>query len=187
MKLIVGLGNPGSQYDRTRHNIGCLVLDSLIQKNKNKWAKGKGPYRVNAAPVANGEIILAKPMVYMNESGVSIKALCEHFRIRPQDCLIVSDDVNLPLGKIRFRSKGSSGGHHGLGSIIGTIQSEDFPRLRLGVGAGDLSGQDLTHFVLEEFSKTEWETVLAQVEKAAQACLDWVKLDPASLMQRYNS
>ena len=183
MKLIVGLGNPELKYDKTRHNVGYLVLDVLYQ---NKWIKGKGPFQINQVPFKQGEVTLAKPTVYMNESGASIKALCEHFQILPSDCLVVLDDVNLPLGKIRFRSKGSSGGHHGLESIITELGTNDFPRLRIGVAAQDLSGQDLSGYVLDRFSKEEWNLLMPQVEKARAACMDWLSLTSDVLMQRYN-
>ena len=172
MKLIVGLGNSEPKYEHTRHNVGFLVLDALYQ---NKWAKGKGPFQINQVPFRGGEVTLAKPTVYMNESGVSVKALCDHFQVLPSDCLIVVDDVNLPLGKIRFRSIGSSGGHHGLESIISELGTNEFPRLRVGVAVQDLSGQDLTDYVLGRFSKEEWDQLQPQIEKACDACLEWLK------------
>ena len=103
--------------------------------------------------------------------------MLEQFNIASQECLIVVDDVNLPVGKIRFRSRGSAGGHHGLESIINILGTEDFPRLRIGVGSGDLSGQDLTDFVLGKFTKEEWELVHPQIERAGQACLEWAQND----------
>lgn len=172
MKLIVGLGNPEPKYERTRHNVGFLVLDALYQ---NKWVKGKGPFQINQVPFRDGEVTLAKPTVYMNESGVSVKTLCDFFQVPPSDCLIVVDDVNLSLGKIRFRSNGSSGGHHGLESVIGELGTNQFPRLRVGVAAQDLSGQDLTHYVLGRFSREEWDQLQPQIEKARDACLEWLK------------
>lgn len=172
MKLIIGLGNPEPKYERTRHNVGFLVLDALYQ---NKWVKGKGPFQINQVAFRGGEVTLAKPTTYMNESGLSIKALCDHFQIQPSDCLIVVDDVNLPLGAIRFRATGSSGGHHGLESIIHELGTEEFPRLRVGIAVGDLTGQDLIHYVLGRFSKEEWDLLKPQIEKARDACLEWLK------------
>ncbi len=172
MKLIVGLGNPEPKYERTRHNVGFLVLDALYQ---NKWTKGKGPFQINQVPFQGGEVTLAKPTVYMNESGVSVKALCDCFQVLPSDCLIVVDDVNLPLGKIRFRSSGSSGGHHGLESVIAELGTSEFPRLRVGVAVGDLSGQDLVNYVLGHFSKEEWDQLQPQIKEARDACLKWLK------------
>ncbi len=186
MKLIVGLGNPGSKYDRTRHNVGSLVLDALLKNDQNKWMKAKGPFQINHVPFSIGDVILAKPTVFMNESGVSVKALCDHFQVLSSDCLVISDDVNLPIGKMRYRSKGSAGGHHGLESIIEQLGTNEFPRLRIGVAVGDLSGQDLTDYVLGDFSKSEWELLIPQIQKAAEACLDWLKLTPDLLMQKYN-
>lgn len=184
MKLIVGLGNPDPKYDRTRHNVGFLVLDALYQ---GKWIKGNGPFQINGTAFRGKEAVAAKPSMYMNESGVSVKALCDHFQVSSSDCLIVVDDVNLPLGKIRFRAKGSAGGHHGLESIIHELGTEDFPRLRIGVAAQDLSGQDLTHYVLGHFSKEEWDLLQPQIQRSAQASLDWLEKDPVELSRLYNS
>ena len=183
MKLIIGLGNPGKKYDRTRHNVGFLVLDALYQKD---WVKGKGPFQINKAPFRGGEVMLAKPTEFMNESGASVKALCEHFQVSPSDCLVVVDDVNFPLGKIRFRTKGSAGGHHGLESIIRELGTSDFPRLRVGVAVGDLSGQDLTNYVLGRFSDEEWAELQPQIKRSAQASLDWLDKDLNELSRLYS-
>ncbi len=183
MKLIVGLGNPESKYNRTRHNVGFLVLDALYQ---DKWVKGKDPFQVSSTPFHGGEVVLAKPTVYMNESGASIKALCDYFQVLSSDCLIIVDDVNLPLGKIRFRSKGSAVGHHGLESIIHELGTENFPRIRIGIAVGDLTGQDLTHYVLGRFSGEEWDQLQPQIQRSAQASLDWLDKDSAELGRLYN-
>ena len=187
MKLIVGLGNPGKKYERTRHNVGCLVLDALINSGKNQWTAGYGPFQRNKEPLEGGEVFLAKPTVFMNESGIALRTMLDQFQVVPENCLVISDDVNLPIGKIRFRLKGSAGGHHGLESIINVLGTEDFPRLRIGVGSGDLSGQDLTNYVLGNFSKEEWELLLPRIEWARDACLEWVKSGSDAVMQRYNN
>lgn len=184
MKFIIGLGNPEPKYHKTRHNVGLLVLDALYQ---NKWVKGKGPFQINSVPFRSGEVTLAKPTVYMNESGVSVKAICDHFQVSPSDCFIIVDDVNLPLGTIRFRRKGSAGGHHGLESIIRELGTGEFPRLRIGVAMGDLSGQDLTHYVLGRFSEKEWKLLQPQIERSAQASLDWLDKDASEVSRIYNS
>ena len=177
MKLIVGLGNPGKKYERTRHNAGFLVADALISSAKNQWTAGDGPFQMNKVAFENGEAVIAKPTVFMNESGRAVQAILNRLRIATENCLIVVDDVNLSVGTIRFRSKGSAGGHHGLESIIDILGTQDFPRLRIGVGSGDLSGRDLTDYVLGTFSKEEWELLLPQIEQARNACVEWVKSD----------
>lgn len=186
MKLIVGLGNPGKKYERTRHNAGFLVVDALMEQDANRWVEGQGPFQVNREPILNGELLVAKPTVFMNESGRTVKALVDTFHLSLDHCLVVVDDVNLPIGTIRFRLRGSAGGHHGLESIIETLGSGGFPRLRIGVGQSDLVGKDLTDFVLGEFSKQEWETITPQIAKARDACLEWVTEDSQAVMQRYN-
>ncbi len=175
MKLIVGLGNPGKKYERTRHNVGLLVVDALIDYDRNKLVAGNGPFQINKEPFQNGHVVVMKPTLFMNESGTSVQAALNQFRVSHEKCLVVVDDVNLPIGKIRFRSKGSAGGHHGLESIIGALGTEDFPRLRIGIGNGDLAGRDLTDFVLGVFSKEEWKLVLPQIDQARDACLEWAK------------
>ena len=187
MKLIVGLGNPGKNYERTRHNVGFFVVDALLSHDQNKLKKGKGPFQANAVPFQGGEAVIAKPTLFMNESGRAVHAMLDEFHILPQDCLVVTDDVNLPVGRIRFRSQGSAGGHHGLESIIGILGTENFARLRVGVGSGDLSGRDITDYVLGDFSSEEWKLLLPQIERARDGCLEWIKSDMTSVMQRYNN
>ncbi|OGW87892.1 MAG: aminoacyl-tRNA hydrolase [Omnitrophica bacterium RIFCSPHIGHO2_02_FULL_46_11] len=187
MKLIVGLGNPGKKYEKTRHNTGFLVIDALIRSDRNKLAAGTGPLQVNQSPFQNGEAVVAKPTVFMNESGQAVRALIEQFHVLPTECLVVVDDVNLPLGKIRFRAQGSAGGQHGLESIIEALGTQDFPRLRIGIGSGDFAGCDLTEYVLGKFSKEERELLLPQLERAREACLEWVKNGSFAMAQRYNN
>ena len=177
MKLIVGLGNPGKKYERTRHNVGFLVVDALIDYDRNKLVAGNGPFQVNKELFQNGHVVLVKPALFMNESGAAVRAALDQFRASPEKCLVIVDDVNLSIGKIRFRSKGSAGGHHGLESIIGVLGTEDFPRLRIGIGSGNLTGRDLTDFVLGAFLKEEWDLILSQVNLARDTCLEWAKSD----------
>ena len=184
MKLIIGLGNPGEQYSRTRHNVGFLVIDTLIDYDRNQLVKGKGPFLASQRPFQNTEAVLVKPTIFMNESGKAVRSALEQFHVLPEECLIVVDDVNLPIGKIRFRASGSAGGHHGLESIIGVLGTEHVPRLRLGVGAGNLSGRDLTDYVLERFTKEEWELFRPAVEQARDACLEWLQSGRANVIER---
>ena len=186
MKLIVGLGNPEKKYERTRHNVGFLVIDALVESDRNTLVGGRGPFQINRKPFQGGKVVVAKPTVFMNESGKAVQSLLDHFQITPEDSLIVVDDVNLPLGKIRFRSSGSAGGHHGLESIIQVLGTSRFSRLRIGVGLGDLSGSDLTNYVLSDFSKEEWNALAPEIERAREACLEWIERGAARVMQRYN-
>jgi len=186
VKLIVGLGNPGKKYERTRHNVGFLVVDALLDQDHNKFITAKGPFQINKDPFQNGEVAVAKPTLFMNESGRAVQMALDQFQVSPEQCLVVVDDVNLAVGKIRFRPKGSTGGHHGLESIIEVLGTENFPRLRIGVGNNDLSGRNLTDFVLGEFSKQEWELLLPEIDRARNACLEWIQNDVTTVMQRYN-
>ena len=180
MKLIVGLGNPGKKYEGTRHNVGFVVLDELICSIGNKWSEGKGPFWVNGQPFENGKVIVAKPATFMNESGKAVKTILKQYKISPDQTLVVIDDVNLPIGKVRFRFRGSSGGHHGLESIMEELKTKNFPRLRVGVSTDDLSGQNLTDFVLGKFSKEEQAILAPEIDRARDACLEWIKTDAVS-------
>jgi PTH1 family peptidyl-tRNA hydrolase len=164
--LIVGLGNPGRQYERTRHNLGWQVLDRLCEKLKIGFKAGKGEYYVAILPQEEGKIVFLKPTTYMNNSGIAVREALEFFGKTPADLLVILDDLALPLGKLRLRSQGSSGGHNGLESIIYQLQTEDFARLRLGIGTPETKGEAVSH-VLGEFSAEEKKTAEEMLEKAA--------------------
>ncbi|MGB9877458.1 MAG: aminoacyl-tRNA hydrolase [bacterium] len=163
IKIILGLGNPGRLYQRTRHNVGFMVLSRLAKKMGLKFDK-----KYCKSRVAEGEgIVLAKPYTYVNLSGRAAKALLKRFSLSPQEMLVVCDDVSLPFGKIRIRRKGSDGGHNGLRSIIKELGTEDFPRLRVGIGKEETG--DLVEYVLGEFEKEELEFLEKILDIAVQA------------------
>jgi PTH1 family peptidyl-tRNA hydrolase len=164
LRLLVGLGNPGPEYNATRHNVGFMVLDHLAQKEGLGFAAAS---KWSCFWTRWNEVILMKPMTYMNRSGDSVAAVARYFRIAASELLVVVDDVALPLGRLRLRSSGSDGGHNGLGSIIAHL-GEDFPRLRVGVGAVADSA-DLVNHVLSSFSKTEAAVISSAVERATDA------------------
>ena len=186
MKLIVGLGNPGKPYENTRHNVGFLVIDALLEWDQNALKEGKGLFRINRNPFQGGIAVVAKPNVFMNESGRAVATLLEQFHISRAQCLVVADDVNLPIGTIRFRASGSAGGHHGLESILEAIGTGDFPRLRIGIGTPASSRRDLTDHVLGVFSKSERELLVSEIERARDACLEWLRSDAETVMRLYN-
>ena len=166
MFIIAGLGNPKKEYDNTRHNVGFAMVDALADKYnisvmnvKNKALTGKG--------IINGQkVILAKPLTYMNLSGESIYPLAEYYKIDVSaELIVISDDISLPPGQIRIRKKGSAGGHNGLKDIIRHLGSEDFQRIRIGVGEKP-KGYDLADYVLGHFSKEEQPFVNEGIEKA---------------------
>lgn len=165
-RLIVGLGNPGRQYAKTRHNLGWQVLDRLCEKLKLGFKAGKGEYKFAFFEEGGEEIIFLKPTTYMNASGMAVKEALEFFGKAPSQLLVVLDDLALPLGRMRLRAKGSSGGHNGLESIIYQIQTDQFARLRLGIGTPATKGTAIEH-VLGEFTKVEKKTAEEMLEKAA--------------------
>ncbi|HEX6159387.1 MAG TPA: aminoacyl-tRNA hydrolase, partial [Thermoanaerobaculia bacterium] len=135
MKLIVGLGNPGSGYERTRHNVGWMVLDAFARKFRIEIAKHEKNAMTGSGRVAGGSIMLAKPLTYMNLSGDAVKLLTNAYLDTTEELMVVYDDIDLPLGKLRIRPNGSAGTHNGMRSIIAELQSENFPRLRIGIGS----------------------------------------------------
>lgn len=164
LRLLAGLGNPGPEYNTTRHNVGFMVLDRLAQQEGLAFAAAS---KWDCLWTRWNEIILVKPMTYMNRSGDSVASVLRYFRIEPTELLVVVDDVALPLGRLRLRSSGSDGGHNGLGSIIAHLGVE-VPRLRVGVGAA-ADNADLVNHVLGPFSKAELAVVSRSVERATEA------------------
>ena len=164
LRLRAGLGNPGPEYNTTRHNVGLMVLDRLAQQEGLAFAAAS---KWDCLWTRWNEIILVKPMTYMNRSGDSVASVLRYFRIEPTELLVVVDDVALPLGRLRLRSSGSDGGHNGLGSIIAHLGVE-VPRLRVGVGAAE-DNADLVNHVLGPFSKAELAVISRSVERATEA------------------
>jgi PTH1 family peptidyl-tRNA hydrolase len=161
VRAIIGLGNPGSEYDGTRHNIGFAVLDELAAHYKIGFRAGRGEYSY----ATNGDCLLVKPMTYMNNSGIAVKEVLDWFKLAARDLLVVFDDFHLPLGSLRLREKGSPAGHNGLASIIWHLNSDEFPRLRCGIGH-ETNPADKADFVLSRFDRQELETVQKMVAAA---------------------
>jgi PTH1 family peptidyl-tRNA hydrolase len=189
MIAVIGLGNPGHDYEWTRHNVGFMVADALSDELRTKFEGGKGDYLVAAADFHGTPILLVKPLTYMNNSGLAVADLVERYDLDPKDILVVCDDFNLPLGKIRLRPKGSDGGHNGLYSIIYQLQTEEFPRMRCGIGAANLPGQDFdaTSFVLSVFDQAERSAVRKMVEEAQDAALCFSTEGIDKAMGRWNA
>ena len=187
MKLIIGLGNPDKSYEKTRHNVGFMVLEELVRTHGSKFKSEHDLFWSASFEVGDQEVVLVKPKTYMNQSGEAVLACLKRFNeVTPRDLLVVVDDVNLPIGKLRLRAKGSAGGHHGLESIIGSIGTKEFPRLRIGVGREGLSGTDLTDYVLGKFDSSEEKAVRNTLVLAGDACLEWVAEGPQAAMSRFN-
>jgi PTH1 family peptidyl-tRNA hydrolase len=189
MFFIIGLGNPGSQYDGTRHNVGFEVVDTLAETLDVQFTGGHGEY-LNAVAWVHGEQIgLAKPLTYMNNSGSAVVEIRERYDLPLGKLLIVCDDFWLPLGTLRLRPKGSDGGHNGLYSIIYHLRSESFPRLRCGIAPKSLPQKKAfgADFVLERFSTTERPVVDQMVKRASEACLSFVHHGIEKTMNLYNT
>lgn len=185
MKVIVGLGNPGPQYRWTRHNLGFLVLDALAASLGSEFLKEKHQGLLAEASTAGTRLLLIKPMTFMNRSGDCVAPASHNKVDSPADILVITDDVNLPLGKLRIRTGGSAGGHNGLKSLIERLGSQDFPRLRLGVGDQRANG-DLADHVLAKFHPEEKDTVDEMITRAVDATLTWAQHGAERAMNEYN-
>ena len=152
MKLIVGLGNPGKKYKKSKHNIGFIFLDSYVKTNKIKFKKS---IKFSSEIAKLDNFILLKPKTYMNRSGYAIRKVSDYYKIATEDIIIIFDDLNLPFAKIRLRSTGSAGGHNGIKSVISNLQTEEFKRLRIGIGRKP--NKDMKDEVLSDFSKLEFK------------------------------
>lgn len=187
-KLVVGLGNPGREYAGTRHNIGFAVVEQFAGKHGSSF-KRKWRFAAEVAEIAlgDGRVVVGKPQTYMNRSGVTVAAMLSWLKITPADMLVVVDDADLPLGQIRLRASGGSGGHNGLRSIIEALGgSEGFARLRVGIGRRGPAGEDITGHVLGRFSASEREAAEAIAGEAAEALDCCVKEGLTTAMNRYN-
>jgi PTH1 family peptidyl-tRNA hydrolase len=183
MKLIVGLGNPGPQYERTRHNVGWQVIDAFARKFRIDVAKHEKNAMTGIGRVAGGSVTVAKPLTYMNLSGDAVRLLVNAYLESPADMIVVYDDIDLPLGKLRIRQNGSAGTHNGMRSIISEIASENFPRLRVGIGQGEGKLRD---YVLDEFTAEEQPVVDRAIERAVDALLLFVRGDLKRAMNSFN-
>jgi PTH1 family peptidyl-tRNA hydrolase len=185
MKIVVGLGNPGKQYEKTRHNVGWMVLDRLAERAG--WT-GHARSRDASASVYGRykdlDLMLVKPTTYMNLSGVAVRKVLARQRAPLSDLLVVMDDFDLPLGKLRMRERGSAGTHNGLRSIIGELGTQDFARLRVGIGEPSRAARD---HVLSRFASAERLTVDQVTDAAADAVEDWARLGPARAANKWNS
>ncbi len=185
-KLIVGLGNPGATYKKTRHNIGFEILDLIASEENLKFSKGKGKYDEVSFFVGTQKLILAKPLTFMNLSGFAVRQLFDFYKIEIKDLLVVCDDVNISFGKLRIRTKGSAGGNNGLKSIIQHLHTNEFSRLRVGVGVEN-NPASLANFVLGKFSDEENENLEKIKKTASKAVFDFSKEDINILMNKFNS
>ena len=185
MYCLVGLGNPGSQYESTRHNAGFLVIDKIAEQNSSIVSK-KGFKSLFGEIIIGGQkVILVKPQTYMNLSGEAVYQVINYFKISLDKTLIIYDDLDLPLGAIRIRLAGSSGGHRGLGSVIETLGSDTIPRLKIGIGR-PLNDVPVVDYVLTPFTKEEQSVIQPCIERGAQAAAHFVVDGSQYVMNHFN-
>ena len=185
MKLIAGLGNPGNEYEGTRHNIGFMVADALAERLGASIRRKKFNAMVEEVHAEGTKLLLVKPQHYMNRSGHAVATAAGFYKLASTDVLVVTDDMALDVGRIRLRAKGSSGGHNGLKDIIARIGSDNFPRLRVGIG--DSGQMDAADYVLSRFSADEREIIDGVVQTAVEAVLCWLRDGVDIAMTRYNT
>lgn len=185
MKLVVGLGNPGRRYQGTRHNVGFVVLAELARKFAAGGPKAKFHGEVVEANLDGQRALLLSPLTYMNHSGTSVQEAKGFFKIPDDDLLVLCDDLNLSAGKLRFRAQGSSGGQKGLEDIVRRLGTEDFARLRIGIGSPP-EGWDWADYVLSKFTEQEMPAIEEAVCKAADAAVVWAREGVEFCMNQYN-
>ena len=181
MTVLVGLGNPGRNYSDTKHNFGFWVLDKCAEKRSLKFQAGKGDYLL----VKSNDIALVKPTTYMNNSGMAVADYCRYFQNTPEELLVVYDDIDLPLGTLRFKPSGGSGGHKGMESIIYQLESEDFNRLRIGISAENEMGPS-ERYVLSPFPKDWKEKINEMIEKACDGIDYFLTHNMKETMNKFN-
>ena len=185
--LVVGLGNPGRDYAGTRHNVGFMLADHLAKKWRGTWTmEKKFSSRIAKVEYAGRKVILCQPQTYMNASGEAVGAISRFYRLIAQQILIVVDDADLPLGQIRMRPSGSSGGHHGLESIEQQLAVRDYPRLRIGIGRRVGEGRQITNYVLGQFGAEEREIVEKVLQRSAEQVECWLSAGIQEAMNRFN-
>ncbi len=185
MKLIVGLGNPGYEYHLTPHNLGFMAVDRLAETCGVEITHREGQALTAGTKLERIGVVLAKPQTYMNLSGMAVNRLLEKYGVSVQDLVVLVDDVDLPLGTLRIRQRGSAGGHNGLKSVIGSLESDEFVRVRMGVKP-DLPVEDRVSYVLGRFRKADLETVAEMLDRSVEAVRAILREGPEKAMNRFN-
>lgn len=185
MYIIAGLGNPTKTYEGTRHNIGFMVIDGIGEKYNIDITTKKHKAFIGRGIIAGERVILAKPQTYMNLSGESIREIADFYKIPPENIIIIYDDISLETGKLRIRKKGSAGGHNGIKSIISHLGTQEFPRIKVGIG-NKPEGWDLADYVLSKYSRAERQSVEEALLDITGAVELMVNGDVESAMNKYN-
>ncbi len=185
MKLVVGLGNPGRKYEATRHNVGFRVISEAARRFAAPASRPKFDGQYSEVQVAGERVLLLCPQTFMNKSGASVLAARDFYKIENNDILVVCDDFSLPLGKLRFRPKGSAGGQKGLHDVIQRLGSQEIPRLRIGIDPPP-DNWDVADFVLSKFRSSELKTIDTAIQVAADAVETWSRVGVDACMNKYN-
>jgi len=193
MKLIVGLGNPGREYANHRHNVGFMCLKHFAKTQGIRFDKKQGQARIGTGEVAGGEVVVARPQTYMNQSGQSVSRLIKRFNINPDDLLVIHDDLDLPPGAIRIRRGGSSGGHKGIDSIIADLDRQDFIRIRVGIGRPTIfedstqnKEDEIIAYVLSDFTPEEKQVITRVIPRVSEAIYCLLTEGLTAAMNKYN-
>lgn len=184
MKIIVGLGNPGIRYERTRHNAGFLVMDQLSQLVQIPIQQTKFEAKIGIGTIGQERVMLMKPETFMNHSGLALFQAMQYYHLTAKDVLVIYDDIDLPIGTLRLRQKGSAGGHNGIKSVQEALLQQDFDRIRVGVNKD--ANIPIIKWVLTQFTEPEWKDLQAVLTQAAKAARDWVSTDFVKVMNTYN-
>ena len=184
--MLVGLGNPGSKYARSRHNVGFRAIDALCERQRCRCDRLRLKALTGFCELGGEKVLLVKPMTYMNLSGQAVRPLADYYKIPPERILVIFDDVSLPVGKLRVRPDGSAGGHNGIKSLIAELGSQSFPRVKVGVGEKPHPDYDLTDWVLSSFSPQEEKALAPTIERALLAAEAVIAEGTAQAMNRFN-
>lgn len=184
--LVVGLGNPGKKYENTRHNTGFLVMDTLCREHGVSCDRSRFRALTGEAVLGGKRVLLLKPQTFMNLSGEAVREAAAFYKIPPERVLVIFDDISLPVGTLRIRAKGSSGGQNGVKNIIAQLGSEQFPRIKVGIGGKPHPDYDLADWVLSSFRPEEQESMQDAVKRAAAAVSELIEHGVPSAVQKYN-
>jgi PTH1 family peptidyl-tRNA hydrolase len=185
VKLLVGLGNPGCEYESTPHNLGFMAIDRLAEGSGVKVTRREAQALTVSTELAGVRVVLAKPQTYMNLSGLAVERLLRNYELEPRDLLVLVDEIELPLGMLRIRPRGSAGGHNGLKSILGALEADDFTRLRLGVRP-DRQVEDYVSYLLSPFRPAEMASVEEMLSQASEAVRVILSEGVQKAMNRFN-
>ncbi|MCT6893569.1 MAG: aminoacyl-tRNA hydrolase [Bombilactobacillus mellifer] len=184
-KLLVGLGNPGEKYEKTRHNIGFMALESFLKENNFTWKKTEKDQRYSLLNLFGSRFIALEPLTFMNESGRSVKYIKERFKIESKDILVIHDDLDMPNGRIKIKVEKSSGGHHGVGDIMQALGKKDFINLKIGIDHPQT--QSVVSWVLGRFSQTQMGEISDAINKSSDIITDFIEgFNANKLMNKYN-